>query len=193
MNDIIECIVNYPDQLSVIIIFATFVVGVIYSIITYGLWKEANFQSQLAISPTILFEIEKDAFYLNNIGNSPAIDIEMEDFFIKEIGLSEKKIHRLSFENINSLEAKCKIKLNYTNFTNGQQTDNDVFPYIHPEYQKENNFIFTLTYRNYLGIQYFTMFQTGKDGIKILKINRMTLYNKLRLFLETKYEEFKFK
>ena len=46
------------------ILFATFLVGIIYAYLTYKLWREANFQSVLSISPYVIFQIhDKDGLY----------------------------------------------------------------------------------------------------------------------------------
>ena len=133
---------------TLIILFATFIVGTIYVIYTRKLWYEANFQSSIAISPSIIFQIaDDDVLYVKNIGNSVAFNVIIDPFIfiIKETKKTKRKIHKLNFETINLIESNESKKVKHdTTISNGAfskaySNDFSLAPHLNPKYQNENN------------------------------------------------------
>ena len=65
---------------TLIVLFATLVVVTIYVYYTSKLWREANFQSTLSISPYIVFQFDDNVMYVKNIGNSAAFNVTIDSF-----------------------------------------------------------------------------------------------------------------
>lgn len=125
----------------------------------------------LEISPFIYFFDKEDDFYIKNFGKFPALDIEIESFCINDV--KKKKFYELKFEKVNLLLSNEEKRLTYKNYVNGEETDGDIFPHIHPLYQKEFDIPLTITYKNILGEKCATNFTTGKSGLIIKSIGRI--------------------
>ena len=166
---------------TLIVLAVTLIIGFGYALYTYKLWKESNFQSILSISPYIIFKInEDDILFVKNIGNSMAFNVTIDPltYILKEAS-KKREIFILEFEEINLIETNEEIELNYkTTRPDGSiKGDFDLVHHLNPKYQDYYNFLFTIKYTNIIGKKYFTKFYAGKDGIKIKKIGRTTLFN----------------
>lgn len=164
---------------TVFVLLATLAVAIIYAYYTYKLWREANFQSSLSISPYIVFQIDNDdVLYVKNIGNSVAFNVIIDTFIfiVKDKRLKGRKIYTLKFETINFLEAKESKEVKHdTTLSDGSfSSDFSLVHHLNPKYQDEENYLFTINYTNIIGKKYATKFYAGKDGIRTKKIYRVT-------------------
>jgi hypothetical protein len=182
---------TFGELLNVCILGLTLLLLLVYTLATIGLWKEARLQSYLSISPFLIFEIDGRKFVVRNMGNSAAFNINMEDLRIFVTDTPKKEVFRLCFDEINILESKDRKQLTYRNYINGQQTSVDISPHLNPKYQKESNQIFTLSYTNTIGIRYYTRFQTGKDGVRLLNIGRVKLRHRLVFWIKIQKDAFR--
>ena len=181
--------ITLGDILSVIVSVLTLIVLVIYTFATIGLWREAHLQSYLSISPFLLFEIDnKNKLFIKNVGNSTALNVNTESLYISVNDTPERKLFQLIFEGINVLDSKETKELAFKTLVNGRESGADISDHLNPKYQKKCNIELTLSYTNAIGIRYFTKFQTGKDGIKVLKIHRSKLRYRLLFWIKRKSE-----
>jgi len=116
----------------------TLLVLIIYTVATVALWKEAHFQSQLSISPFLLFEIEHpNQFFIRNVGTSAAFNIAVESLYISIKDTPEKKLFQLIFDEINFLESKNRRPLTFKNYLNGEETNFSISDHLNPKYQRK--------------------------------------------------------
>ena len=188
---------------TLFILLATLAVALIYAYYTYKLWREANFQSSLSISPYIVFQIDDDdVLYVKNIGNSAAFNVIIDTFIfiVKDKRPKGRKIYTLKFETINLLESKESKEVKHDTIISNGSFSNDfssafsLVDHLNPKYQVKGNYLFTINYTNIIGKKYATKFYAGKDGIRIKKIYRVTtllkfiglissIFNKIRMLI----------
>lgn len=164
---------------TLLVLFATLIVGIMYACYTYKLWRETNFQSILSISPYIIFKIDDDdVLYVKNIGNSIAFNVTIDPFIFifKDKRIKGREIYRLKFEPINLIETKEVVEVKHdTILPDGRDSgDFSLAHHLSPKYQKDNNYLFSISYTNIIGKKYVTKFYAGKDGIRIKQISRIT-------------------
>lgn len=147
----------------------------VYTMVTYLLWRESKFQSQLTISPFLIFEIDNDKFYIRNIGKSHAFNIRLDELILFVSVGDKKKTYRLSSDVINYLGAEQKEELKFRSYSNDKEVDIGLASHLNPEYQINTNYTFNILYSNAIGRDYFTRFRTGKDGLKVLRIKKLSL------------------
>lgn len=124
----------------------------------------------LEIAPFVYLLVKGDNFYIKNFGKFPALDIGISKFSLEV--LKTKKIYELKFEKVNVLETNEEKRLIYKNFIDGKETDGDLFPHMHPEYQKEYDIPFVIAYKDVMGNKFKTNFTIGKSGIVIKSMGR---------------------
>ncbi len=164
---------------TLFVLLATIVVVIIYTYLTYKLWREANFQSTLSISPYIIFQIsDDDVLYVKNIGNSVAFNVIIDPFIFILIDrkIKKREVYTLKFEKINFIESKMSKKVMHDTILSGGSSSSNfsLVDHLNPKYQNKHNYLFTINYTNIIGKKYFTKFYAGKDGIRIEKICRAT-------------------
>lgn len=163
--------IKIGEIVTIITLIITLYFVIKYTKATLNYTKATIDMRNLEISPFIYFFDKTDDFYVKNFGKFPALDIEIESFCIND--LKKKKFYELKFEKVNLLLSNEEKRLTYKNYLNGEEFDGDIFPHIHPLYQKEFDIPLTITYKNILGEKYATNFTTGKSGLMIKSIGRI--------------------
>lgn len=133
----------------------------------------------LEISPFVYFSIEKDKFYVKNIGRGLALNINITPvWIILTLKGKDKIIYELIFEKVNLLEPGENEELKFKVLVNGEEdTDENIFIFVIPKYQKKHDIPLEIRYRNAIGLRYRTCFATGKSGVVIKKIHTVSRWN----------------
>jgi len=157
---------------SVIVLFLTLLYVKKYAAATVDL-------KNLEISPFVYFWIEKDKFYVKNIGRGLALNINITPVWIilTDDKGKDKRIYELRFDRVNLLEPGKNEELRFVIFANGEKTNDDIFIFVIPEYQKEHDIPLEIRYKNAMGLRYRTCFTTGKSGVVIKKIHTVSRWN----------------
>ena len=103
----------------------------------------------------------------------------------------EYKIYKLISKAIGVLEPDQKAELQFTSYSGEKQVDIDLTAHLDPKYQNNCNYIFNIIYNNAIGNLYNTKFMTGKDGPRIIKTNRLSLFQKLLMHINKILERLK--
>jgi hypothetical protein len=102
----IQNTISLGDIGTLVILLLTLITAIIYAYYTKRLWKEANFQSILSISPYTIFDISRDdEVYVKNIGNGAALNVTIDPLTITDTDFATQQEvqYTLSFEPINIL------------------------------------------------------------------------------------------
>jgi len=176
------------SAVSTIILGLTLIVIIGYTSATCRLWKEARFQSELAINPLIVVRYDevKDSFFVKNLGKGIAIDIVVTPFTIYARDM--KIVWKLEFNRINLLEPESEKFLTYKAFENDKELQGGaklVYYHITPNKYKKQDLPLTIFCQNILGHKYYTHITTGKSGVRIIKIGRTKLLKRIISGLKT--------
>jgi hypothetical protein len=179
------------ELLSTIIIFVTLLVLIVYTVSTIGLWKQAQLQTELSISPFLIFDIESNKIFIKNLGNSPALKLEMDNLYLYWEDMndpSKKNLFEVVFEEIDLVDSRTRALLEHKVLRDRADTVWDPVNTMDPKYQTEHSFELILKYTNLIGKRYYTKIQTGKGGIKVLAIGRMRAYHRILFRLKKRRE-----
>lgn len=160
------------DIFTVGILFFTLIYIIKYTATTVDL-------KDLEISPFVYFSIENKKFYVKNIGQGLALNINITPvWIILTLRGKDKIIYELKFNRVNLLEPGENEELKFKVLVNGEEeTDENIFILVIPKYQKEHDIPLEIRYRNAMGLRYRTCFTTGKSGVVIKKIHTVSRLN----------------
>ncbi len=189
VNNLIGWVNTNPQIATVYILGITCFIGLLYSVFTLGLFREAKKQRELSVSPSLIVQLKqkknlnKHQIVLKNVGPGVALDIRVL-FPLNIWTPSKSKFEKYSykFKKIDHLVSSEEIPLIGESFMNDKKVRFDVFDhfFINPQKYKfwtleRNNTKFVMEYQNGQGSGYFTHFYFGKDGINKISIRRKSL------------------
>jgi hypothetical protein len=147
-----------------------------YASETRQMKKEMIKQNELALMPAIIMYNDGDDFYIKNIGKGPALNILIKDITSVEEKIiieGEEKIIQIKCRKTPSLIPGEKEKLECKTYICGIEKDYlPAEPALNPKFAT-TNFNVEIEYTNINGVDYQSSIMTGKDGIKIKKIQKI--------------------
>lgn len=162
-----------PLTTSDLILAITGLVVIIYTIFTWGLWRESVKQTFLQNTPipAIYWRPRdgKDYIRMRNIGEKPMINIEIEDWYITFYSKknTEKYCFKFSIPLPNIIVKDEEIDIKVDEYCNGVQVHNSgLSPLVNPNFSPFLTTVKVL-FNDITGKKYFCRFLFGKGKFKL--------------------------
>jgi len=171
-----DAIAPYYSFLSIVISAITLFILILYAWTNYRLWKEAKFQSELAVSPLIFVNFNNsNKLVISNLGKGAALNIQVQPYIILLTDMHKE--WRLEFDMINLLKPRAELELTYKAYENGEDINKPeakdlIYFYVT---QNSKSKPLTIEYQNCLGFKFFTNVVIEKGKAKIKGIYKKTL------------------